>query len=69
MRRKKNLWAKFMAIFALIAIVVGIVGTAVIFIVSAFLTPSSSSLTEADLQSIIESFSGAQVEGNSDRTQ
>lgn len=62
MKQRKNTWAKIMAFFALFAIIVGIVGTAVIFIVSAFFAPKQETLTDADLQKLIQSFSGSQAQ-------
>lgn len=68
MKRRKNTGAKIMAFFALFAIIVGIIGTALIFIISAFFTPQQDTLTEADLQKIIESFSGTELEATPETT-
>ena len=62
MKKRKNTAAKVMAFFALFAIVVGILGTAVIFIVSSFSARQQSTLSQEDLEKLIESFSGSITE-------
>ncbi len=54
------MWAKVMAGLALFAIVAGIVGTWILFIVSTISNPEPEGLSEAELQEIISSYSGSQ---------
>jgi len=62
-QKRKNTGAKIMAFLALFAIVVGIFGTAILFIVSSISTQKQDqTLSPEDLQKLIESYTGSQVE-------
>lgn len=60
MKHRKKVLPKIMAAIALIAIIIGIVGTWILVIVSS-LWNSSGSISEEELQQYIESLSGSTV--------
>lgn len=68
MKKKKNMAAKIMASIALIAIILGIVGTWALVVVSSLWSSSNSYETEIsaeDLKQYIESLSGSTTDSDS----
>lgn len=57
MKKRKNLMAKIVASLALLAIVLWIVWTGVLFIFDSFTAPSSQELTQEDIERLLENSS------------
>lgn len=63
MKKKKNIAVKIMATIALLAIIIGIVGTGALVIIQSISAPSSE-VTQEQLQQYIESLSGSTTIGS-----
>jgi ABC-type transport system involved in multi-copper enzyme maturation permease subunit len=61
MKRRKNIAAKVIAFIALSAIIIGIVGTSILFIVSSFTDTTSQNLTSEQIQEFIDTRPEAQL--------
>lgn len=59
MKKRKNTMAKIMAGIALIAIVLGIIGTGILVIASSLWGTQESEISQEELEQYIESLSGS----------
>ncbi|USN58342.1 MAG: hypothetical protein H6767_08835 [Candidatus Peribacteria bacterium] len=58
MRKHKNILTKVMAILALVGILIGVVGTGILFFMGSNSSSSTQTLTPEELNQLIQSFTG-----------
>lgn len=64
MKKKEKLLPKIVAFIALLAIIIGIIGTGVLIVFESFFAPApAQNLTEQELKEYLETLSGTTVTG------